>query len=333
MYLHEKVLDYNTGQTPQYGKIRDPELDEGDFVFALGRDVYEPQVSLPQEPEEVDGFDFGDIENRKKKRQEDERKLTKIKVKWAEWQEKLDAAYDEALKYDKDSYLKASEKAKVWKRLANSFSQDNPYTTEDQLIRSKAVERMEYWRNYREPTPPETIRQEPSYGSAVSTALRSSYKTLSASEVQSMPNVSIRKEEWGFYGHSTIKHYYNLKAIKGDKVVVDNATGLMWHQSGSDEYMGWKKAKEWIEKLNRKGYAGYHDWRLPTVEEAASLLESSVRSGDLYIDPVFSNKQIYIWTGDRYGSKGAWYLDCYAGAVGWTSIWHDTFVRPVRSME
>lgn len=35
MYLHQKVLFYGTGQTPQYGKIRDPELDEGDIVFAL----------------------------------------------------------------------------------------------------------------------------------------------------------------------------------------------------------------------------------------------------------------------------------------------------------
>ena len=37
MYLHRKVLSYETGQTPQYGKIKDPDLDEGDFVFQLGR--------------------------------------------------------------------------------------------------------------------------------------------------------------------------------------------------------------------------------------------------------------------------------------------------------
>ncbi len=34
-YLHEKVLEYDKGQTPQYGKIQDPALDEGDFVFPL----------------------------------------------------------------------------------------------------------------------------------------------------------------------------------------------------------------------------------------------------------------------------------------------------------
>ena len=37
MYLRDKVLYYQSGQTPQYGKIRDPDLDEGDFVFVSGR--------------------------------------------------------------------------------------------------------------------------------------------------------------------------------------------------------------------------------------------------------------------------------------------------------
>ncbi|MGD9212008.1 MAG: caspase family protein [Desulfobacteraceae bacterium] len=39
MYLHQKVLSYRSGQTPQYGKIRDPELDEGDIVFSINTNV------------------------------------------------------------------------------------------------------------------------------------------------------------------------------------------------------------------------------------------------------------------------------------------------------
>jgi formylglycine-generating enzyme required for sulfatase activity len=38
-FLEEKVTNYsNRTQTPQYGKIRDPALDKGDFVFVLKRD-------------------------------------------------------------------------------------------------------------------------------------------------------------------------------------------------------------------------------------------------------------------------------------------------------
>ncbi len=151
-----------------------------------------------------------------------------------------------------------------------------------------------------------------------------------------MPNVSIReKADWGFYGHSTINHDYNLKTIGGDKVVVDIATGLMWHQSGSDNYMYREQAKEWVEDLNsEEGYAGYNDWRLPTVDEAVSLLESSTINGDLYIDPVFSKKQNWIWTGDKFdGSEAAWSVHFDFGDVYWHSFNCNDDVRPVRSVE
>ncbi len=187
--------------------------------------------------------------------------------------------------------------------------------------------------------------------------LRSTYKKLSVSQVQSMPNVSIREnDEWGFFGHSTINHDYNFKAVGGDVVVIANATGLMWHQSGTGHRMARDGANEWVEDLNSKGgYAGYHDWRLPTVDEAVSLLESSKKNGDLYIAPVFSSKQPYIWTGDKCdyvfedGSEAAWYvyfdisydykerklaLNFRSGYVG-RGIGSDDglWVRPVRSVE
>ncbi len=102
-------------------------------------------------------------------------------------------------------------------------------------------------------------------------SLRSSYLDLSLAQVLSMPNVSIRKsDKWGFYGHSTINHSYEKKSIKGNDVVIDHATGLMWHQSGSMDYMRWNGAKEWIIALNNREYAGFKDWRLP-----ATLLASS----------------------------------------------------------
>jgi hypothetical protein len=183
----------------------------------------------------------------------------------------------------------------------------------------------------------------------------SNYKDLSVVQVKSFPNISIRQGWlfWGFYGYSTINHDYNLKTIGGDKVVVDNATGLMWHQSGSDDEMDWDDAKGWIESLNsEEGYAGYHDWRLPTVDEAASLLEqdmeASSQNGGMYTDPVFSTKQNWIWTGDKtdykptvffikrklIGSEAAWNVFFYNGNVYWGYlIIFSYYVRPVRSME
>ena len=166
--------------------------------------------------------------------------------------------------------------------------------------------------------------------------IRSSFTDISVPQIQSIPNVVIDKEEdWGFWGHSTINHQYDLKSIKADKVVIDHTTGLMWHQSGSEKYMNWKLAKRWVARLNEKGYAGFKDWRLPTVEEAISLLEPDKKNDNLYIDHAFDIKQQWIWTGDKMsGLEAAWVVAFYDSNVCWyafTSRYH--YVRPVRAIK
>ena len=159
--------------------------------------------------------------------------------------------------------------------------------------------------------------------------LRSSYRNLSVSQVHSMPDIYIRKfDEWGFYGHSTIIHSYEKKTIKGGNVVIDHTTGLMWLQSGSKEYMQWNVAMEWVKNLNTLEYAGYSDWRLPTIEEAASLLEP-VKKNALYIDPVFDKEQWGIWSGDKRGGS-TWSVYFSLGNVRWR--YKNRYVRPVRQL-
>jgi len=172
--------------------------------------------------------------------------------------------------------------------------------------------------------------------------LISSYRDLSVSQVLSISNISIRnKHNYGFYGYSTITHHYENKSINGDSVVTDHATGLMWHQSGSEKDMVWNEAKQWVKDLNNRGYAGYSDWRLPTVEEAVSLLESSKKAGALYIDGVFDVTQCGIWTDDE--NDTASYLDSvwsvrFSGAYGggnvcWCYDNASNYVRPVRKLK
>ena len=50
LFLQNKVAGYDTGQTPQFGKIKDPLYDEGDFVFALRklRNTTKQEVVLPK---------------------------------------------------------------------------------------------------------------------------------------------------------------------------------------------------------------------------------------------------------------------------------------------
>ena len=68
---------------------------------------------------------------------------------------------------------------------------------------------------------------------------------------------------------------------------MDYASSLMWQQSGADKYMEYEKAKEYVDQLNRDQFAGYSDWRLPTLEETMSLMEPTKNKNGLYIDPLF----------------------------------------------
>jgi hypothetical protein len=164
--------------------------------------------------------------------------------------------------------------------------------------------------------------------------LRSNYIELSVAQIQAMPYISIRKKKkWGFYGYSTIQYEYEEETVGYDKVVIDHTTGLMWHQNGSEKCMAWKKAKQWVKDLNKRGYAGYNDWRVPTAEEATSLLIPKKRNGQ-YIDPVFEKKQDWIWTGDRkYGSQAAWGVSFNGGYVNWGKNNHKDYIRPVRTIK
>ena len=164
------------------------------------------------------------------------------------------------------------------------------------------------------------------------TKLRSTYRALSVKQIQSISHISIReKKDWGFWGHSTIDHNFKVQTINGDKIVIDPVTDLIWHHSGTTDTIKLSEAKEWVTNLNNRGYAGYNDWRLPTVEEAASLLESSKKNNSLYIDPVFDKKQEWIWTGDSYDSNNGWSADYSGGGVLTCNIDDGSYVRPVRS--
>lgn len=175
--------------------------------------------------------------------------------------------------------------------------------------------------------------------------LRSSGQSLSEDEAGAMlkrHNFFSRESFWNknhCNPRGDFANNYESKVINGDKVVLDHATGLMWHQSGSEDNMPYRYAKQWVEDLNRRGYAGYHDWRLPTLEEGASLLESTRMNGRLHIDPRFSASQWEIWTTDEvsgFSFPRAWTVEFFEGdlrghSAGGININHQ--VRPVRSWQ
>ena len=130
----------------------------------------------------------------------------------------------------------------------------------------------------------------------------------------------------------SIENQYEQLVINNAKVVVDYATGLIWQQNGSANSMTFGQTPDYIKHLNAVRYAGYSDWRLPTLEEAMSLLESTRRNGSLYIDTVFDTTQQWIWTSDKDNAVRVWYVFFSNGSCYRHEVFNiPYFVRAVRS--
>jgi hypothetical protein len=132
----------------------------------------------------------------------------------------------------------------------------------------------------------------------------------------------------------------------GDGTITDRATGLMWQKSGCSKAKTWKRARTYVKQLNKDQFAGYSDWRLPTIDELASLVERETVNG-VNVDPIFDSKQTSCWSADRgpefLGSARKapqfWHVNFREGSLGLTQlpIFHwvvptRRYVRAVRSL-
>ncbi|MCU0290289.1 MAG: SUMF1/EgtB/PvdO family nonheme iron enzyme, partial [Acidobacteria bacterium] len=128
LYLQKKITGYKIGQTPQVGKIRDPELDQGDFVFIN---------QLPSAPKPVDIEVSSLQEEAGRKKQERE-----VQTGWANWQNKFRENVEKLKLIAKDPDISLSSQKQKWQELLNAYRMDNPYSDEDEQLRNYAEERM-----------------------------------------------------------------------------------------------------------------------------------------------------------------------------------------------
>ncbi|MEI6209510.1 MAG: putative Ig domain-containing protein [Desulfuromonadales bacterium] len=132
-----------------------------------------------------------------------------------------------------------------------------------------------------------------------------------------------------------------------DGVVRDNLTGLIWsgdanplstRSSGADSRaeVTWRKALDEIKRLNADTYLGYDDWRLPNLNELASLVHQGapVQSSWLGFQGFSNTAASRYWSSSSAAQDAAraWAVNMDGGSTGTLRKSGTALVWPVRGV-
>lgn len=115
-------------------------------------------------------------------------------------------------------------------------------------------------------------------------------------------------------------------------VAYQPATGLLWQRGGSEWGLTLDEARDHVAELNAARFAGFDDWRLPTVDEACTLLAPPPEGGGHCVPPVLDPSPDPLWTADRKSFTAGWFVSASMGFAGWQDDTCRFHVRVVRSM-
>ncbi len=188
--------------------------------------------------------------------------------------------------------------------------------------------------------PSSTSRTSSSSGSR----LRSTPQTLSADDAKVMVvTQNFYRAGWNTQGRGG-PHQYETQVHAGGLVVVNPVTGLMWQRSGSGMIVqgGQQGAEQYVQSLNAKRFGGFDDWRLPTLDEAMSLmmppdggqpLQTSAGAAKVHLASAFETGGAYfIWTSDLQASGRGWVVYYVDAACNGENLQYNAYVRAVRSL-
>ena len=102
------------------------------------------------------------------------------------------------------------------------------------------------------------------------------------------------------------------------QTVTDLVTGVMWQRGGCD-IMSFRRMREELDQVNKGRFAGHDDWRLPTIEEALSLMEPEMNPRGIHLHPCFSAQQPFIFVAAQRDPGGYWFVDFKQARIFWSS--------------
>lgn len=115
--------------------------------------------------------------------------------------------------------------------------------------------------------------------------------------------------------------------IHDNQTVSDPKTGLIWKRECESKEYTYDEATERFKGNDE--FAGYNDWRLPTIDELKTLLLPD----SPHIDTeAFPNNPSGVWSGSpyAYSASSAWYVSFYYGYSYSFSRFSNFGVRLVR---
>ena len=136
----------------------------------------------------------------------------------------------------------------------------------------------------------------------------------------------------------------NRFTINNDGTVSDTKTGLTWKkcsegQSGVDCRIGtattytWQGALQQAQRVNNNGgFAGYKNWRLPSIKELSSIVEEQCIEPSINLAVFPESPSYWYWSSSPSAdySSDAWYVYFYYGYSYDGSKYINRFVRLVR---
>jgi hypothetical protein len=138
-FLQTTVINYShNSQHPQYGKIRNPYLDKGDFVFHINFFTEDSSYILPIKPSKRT-FSLDDLDEQATKEES-------VQRAWKEKLHEMISFFEKVQSYEKRD-ISTSLKLKAWRRFKKVFSGNNPYSKEDDRMLHKAESQLAYWQS------------------------------------------------------------------------------------------------------------------------------------------------------------------------------------------
>jgi len=127
------------------------------------------------------------------------------------------------------------------------------------------------------------------------------------------------------------EHRFTREVAGVDLTVLDKVTDLRWQRGGSRTALPSQRAYAHPAAVNAVGYAGLVDWRVPTLEEAMSLMRAPTTNG-YHLNPVFDMSAApFVFTSDKDPRGRPWVVYYSDGVCTPERPDFNAYVRLVRN--